>query len=895
MAKDVRWRYLSVAAAALVFGSIIVFSFSNLTDQKRVIARDSFVNIWFIAQMEIEYHRLMETLHVYGGNRQDVSHSELMKRFDIFWSRLPILLNGPQSAKLRNIEGFEDTIEGIIAILEEVEPIISSLRRDDVKNYRVLVDKFEPIKPPMHQLVLNVLAQDNKIYENEKKELDNLFKNLILYLGVTIVAGVLIFVLFYREIGRAQRHFKEAREAEANARRARAQLAAAIESISEGFILYDSDDRVVLYNSRYEDLHPFQAQFLEVGSSFADLLRFAIQRGGVNIPDGQTEDEWIAEQVQSHLHPQEAFETQLSDGSWLKISERRTVDGWIVGVHTDITELKLRETQLAEQSQLLQSTLENITHGVCVFDSGMKLLAWNALFLKMFDIPAETAKVGWPYGAFIRHCAESGEFGPGALQPLAEFELEQATKRHFTGEGGRMERARPDGTFLELRWRPMPGGGVVKSYLDITDRIEAEDERTRLLDQFHASQRMEAMGTMAGGIAHDFNNILGSILGNADMLLEDMDENDPAFPRLNQVVNSGLRAKELVAQILSYSRKQEHSSSPVRLDELLHEVLGLMRATLPSTTSIVPLNMSDASVLADSTQIHQVLVNLLVNASHAIGEEPGTIEVGIDEIVLTAKDQSELMEGASSGASGTSWTRIDEIGGKTRMYLGLPEPGTYLRVRICDSGCGVERAQMSRIFEPFYTTKDVGKGSGLGLAAVHGIVANHNGTIVVESSVDQGTTFEIYFPMLEQNQLSATINDLPCGPASETARSGAGEWVLMVDDDVALLEVGKITLEQAGYNVSAKSNGRDALMEFSERPEKFDIVITDKTMPGMSGDVLANEILRIRQGIPVIMWTGFIDAPTEESAKHQGIAEVLIKPVVGGELSSAVRRVLDGR
>ena len=363
---------------------------------------------------------------------------------------------------------------------------------------------------------------------------------------------------------------------------------------------------------------------------------------------------------------------------------------------------------------------------------------------------------------------------------------------------------------------------ILRSSRDISARKEAErslrraetTRRTLEAELFHA-QKMEAIGTLAGGIAHDFNNILAAIVGNAEMAQMELPAAHPARRDMSEVLRAARRARELVLQILTFSRKQQPQRRPVRTAEVIDDVSCLLRATIPSTIEIVK-DIGDPTlhVFGEPTQLHQVLMNLCTNAAHAIGDQHGTIELR---------------------------QAFVEIGGES--LHGDLVPGRYVCLTVKDTGHGMDRATLARVFEPFFTTKTAGVGTGLGLAVVHGIVKSHDGTVLVESAPDRGTTFQLYFPLLA------------CDAASDAAETmdvprGDGERVLFVDDEPTLTDVAQRMLERLGYRVVALASSTEALAAFRADPSAFDVVISDLTMPGLTGMQLAAELRRLRSGLP---------------------------------------------
>lgn len=394
---------------------------------------------------------------------------------------------------------------------------------------------------------------------------------------------------------------------------------------------------------------------------------------------------------------------------------------------------------------------------------------------------------------------------------------------------------------------------MMASFLDISERRQIED-------RLRQAQKMEAMGTLAGGIAHDFNNILAAVIGYSEIALNTIASEDPIGQDLQQILNAGLRAKDLVKQILAFSRRSDQEKKPVRFALIIKEALKLLRASVPSTieiqTMISPVAQM-STVLADPTELHQILMNLCTNSSYAMREKGGVLEVSLDSVDL----DSEFVS----------------------LHPEL-EPGPYLRLSVSDTGDGMSAAVKQRIFEPYFTTKGQGEGTGLGLATVYGIVKSHHGAISVYSEPARGTVFHIFLPTIDD---ATTVGN----EISIALPTGHG-WVLLVDDEESMMNMERRILERLGYGVVAKSSSRDALAAFKMEPGKFDLIITDQTMPQMTGAELAREILAIRPDIPIILCTGFSDILDRDKAESIGICRFFMKPVMMADLAKAVSELL---
>jgi signal transduction histidine kinase len=407
---------------------------------------------------------------------------------------------------------------------------------------------------------------------------------------------------------------------------------------------------------------------------------------------------------------------------------------------------------------------------------------------------------------------------------------------------------------------------------EIKKREQAEKERAKLEEQLRHSQKMEAIGTLAGGIAHDFNNILGVIIGYTELMMirsqnagEDINKKN-----MDHVLKAADRAKELVKQILAFSRKDKKTKKPVLIAEIAVEVLSLLKKTLPSNIHIrTHIEDGLGPVMADSTQIHQVIMNLCANAAHAMRKNGGTLEIVLKEIDLI------------NGVIGSIETKntIDKNDFKGHMFQQLT---------VSDSGHGMDAETLTRIFEPYFTKKKIGDGTGMGLSVVHGIVKSHGGEITVYSEPGNGSSFHIFLP---QTKNKAEVNK-GAEAEEQIPLQGGNERVLLVDDEHKLMEMGEQLLTNLGYHVVAKASSIEALKEFRSKPERYDIVITDQTMPDMNGIQLAEQLKRIRIDIPIILVTGFSGSINEKNFKSHGIDAFLMKPIGIKELSQKIQSIL---
>lgn len=404
-------------------------------------------------------------------------------------------------------------------------------------------------------------------------------------------------------------------------------------------------------------------------------------------------------------------------------------------------------------------------------------------------------------------------------------------------------------------------GRIVRMQIgtDITYRVEYEEKRQKMMDHIRQAQKMESIGQLAGGIAHDFNNLLFPIVVMSELLMEDLPSGSPEQKNVQQILKAGKRASELVKQILSFGRQSQYKLVPVEIQRVLKEVLKLCRSSIPADISIDCNIQSDCGlVMADPTQLHQIAMNLITNAYHAVEQSSGRITVELKETFFENQDKSVI----------------------------AIEPGPYAMLTVSDTGTGIDPTILDKIFEPYFTTKPKDKGTGLGLSVVHGIVKEHGGEIQVHSKPDKGTHFNIFLPLIDKANDTESAETTLIYP-------GGNERLLLVDDEEPIVQLEKRMLERLGYTVEFRTSSVDALEAFKSHSDAFDMVITDMTMPNMTGDQFAKKLIAIRPNIPVIICTGFSERINKEKAEAMGIKGFLMKPVLLSDLAKTVREALD--
>ena len=516
------------------------------------------------------------------------------------------------------------------------------------------------------------------------------------------------------------------------------------------------------------------------------------------------------------------------------------------------TEMALRESE--EQTRLI---LDTALDAVVTLDEHGNVIGWNSQAEGMFGWSREEI-IGQPVVSTIIPPKYRDAHLQG-IQRCLTSEVSQSLNKRIELSG-----LHRDGHEfpLELAITAVRSQGkiIFSGFLrDLTERRQTEDALLKSEEQRRQAQKMEAMGTLAGGIAHDFNNILSAIIGYTELAMTQIGVGSPVLPRLQEVLRAGYRAKNLVRQILTFSRQDESGKKVMYLQPIVQEALNLLRASLPSTISLhAELQPSSAPVLADATQIHQVVMNLGANAEYAMRPTGGRLTVKLDEVA---------------------------VDGTTASFVQGLHVGSYVRLKVADSGQGMTPSITKRIFDPFFTTKDVGEGTGMGLAVIHGVVTSHGGVIRVDSQKGVGTTFTIYFPC---SPIPVEVQQVPSVPSSYCGKG----TVMFVDDEVSITKWAKDMLEDMGYLVVVFTSGPEALQAFKENPDQFNVMVTDQTMPGMTGELLARQVMSIRPGFPVILCSGFSYTMNKEKAFAMGLRAYLSKPVLMGDMAQALQVAL---
>ena len=536
---------------------------------------------------------------------------------------------------------------------------------------------------------------------------------------------------------------------------------------------------------------------------------------------------------------------QHFEGSYIpRHDEEGKIDG-LIGYFRNVTDRVKGEKALKESEERYRKILENVLVGVYQVTLDGKFIFANQKMAEMFGFSSyeELEAVGSIAELYAR---------PEERHKI----VDEIINKGFINDEFEYRRKDGQSIWVKLNTRKTTNkeGAIILEGL-----MEDITEIKKMENQLHQAQKMEAVGTLAGGIAHDFNNILAIILGNAELASDDVPDSNPASQSLKEIRKASIRAKDMIKQLLAFSRKTDEENNPINMAPIIKESMKMLRSAIPTSVEFKQHISDDpCSVMGDAAQINQIMMNLVTNAADAMSEKGGLLEVTLENIIL--QEEKSCFDWVLS-------------------------PGAYVRLMVRDTGEGIEPRIMDRIFEPYYTTKEVGKGTGMGLSVIHGIVKRHGGGIRVESGPGKGTVFEIYFPVLEK-----TIEEEK-KPGGEI--KGGSERILFVDDEESLVDLNRQRLERLGYHVKSTTKPEEALEWFKADPDQFDVIITDMTMPRMTGDRLAAEVLKIRPHIPVIICTGYSERMSAKKAEALGVRKYIEKPINYRNLASALREVLE--
>lgn len=635
------------------------------------------------------------------------------------------------------------------------------------------------------------------------------------------------------------RDISERKQAEEEREKLQAQLSNALEMARLGPWEYDVAKDLFTFNDHFYRI--FRTSAEEIGGytmSSAEYARRFVHPDDIPVMEKEiqdainTKDPNFSRQLEHRI-----IFTDESVGyinvQFFVVKDSRGNTIRTYGVNQDITERRQAEEELRRSEGRLTSLVDSLFEALIVTDTKGMIKFANPAACNLFGRKREQlidAQFGFPITM-----DEMFEIKVNTPESETRYAEASATVTDWVGEKAYL---------ISLR--------------DVTERRLAEQEREQMNAHLQQLQRTESIGTLAGGIAHDFNNILSPIIGFTELTMDQVKADPIAKDYLEQIYQSGKRAKDLVKQILVFSRQGENEFQPILLTSIVKEILKMLRSTLPATIEIRQDIAGRQIVMGEPTGIHQILMNLCTNAKHAMGENGGVLSVSVEDVNFsfeTVQKNPELRQ------------------------------STYVRLRVEDTGHGMPPSVMEKIFEPYFTTKGKEGGTGLGLSVAHGIVKSHGGVITVKSKPGEGTAFDIYLPTSERDEEEKQI------PGQEPKKGN--EHILLVDDEPSILQLTRQVLEKLGYKVSVRASSLEALELFKSKSDTFDLLLTDMTMPQMTGDKLALECTRIRPNLPVILSTGFSEKLNRQKTKNTGIHAFLYKPISKMDMAETVRNVLD--
>jgi signal transduction histidine kinase/ActR/RegA family two-component response regulator len=643
------------------------------------------------------------------------------------------------------------------------------------------------------------------------------------------------------------------------------------EHVGDGVMLTDADNRITWVNEHFVHMFALADKSAAVGAEFEAVYR-RVWRAD-QAADRDLFETGLSTLTENLRFAGAPFDLPLPGTRWFRVIEQRRRDGVGFFALVDISVLKrqqqelivaerrARESQtlLAEKSRLLEATLERMEQGLMMVNADGVVEVCNRRAIELLGLPAELMASKPTFARVLEYQWSVDDF---AHTPE---EVQQLMRRGIIDQPQCYDRRRPNGRVIEVQSVPIHGGGMLRTYTDVTERKRAEVTRRVLESQLREAQKLEAIGTLAGGIAHDFNNIMAAILGNAAFAREAVGEGNPAQEYLEQINKAGRRARTLVQQILAFSRKQSNEFVSLALQPLVEETVTMLRSTVGASVRLsAVLPEGSAGVLGNPTQLQQVLMNLGTNAWQALKGAAGHIDVGLEEVMLPE-------------------------GGRSSQPGGLA-PGAYMHLWVRDDGCGMDDETRAHIFEPFFTTKPVGQGTGLGLAVVHGIIEAHGGGIAVESAPGAGSSFHLYLPRIDRE-------GPPMPPETVDAESprGHGQHVLYVDDDDVMTVMVRGLLQRLGYRATCTLDAREAIAIVAQDPQGVDLVVTDFNMPNCSGLDVARALAGIRPALPVVISSGYISDELRASASALGVFAVLQKEHTLEELGHLIHATLAAR
>ena len=676
---------------------------------------------------------------------------------------------------------------------------------------------------------------------------------------------------------------------------------AVLENISDGIVACDKEGILTLFNRATKEFHCLPEKPIPA-KEWAQYYDLFLADGMTpmkkeNVPLFCALQGAYVKDIEMVIAPKQGKKRIVQASGQPLHDERGNLLGAVATMH-DISDRKYAEVELQKANALLDTKVQERTHellqlseklsreieerkkseenlalskieheeaqqiakiGHWALDLSTDKLTWSDEVFRIFNLENGSIEPTYEYFLSVIHPDDKDDVNTAFNDSITNKTEYDITHRLLFNDGSTKYIHEQGKTFYDQSGTPYRSIGTVQ---DISLQKTIEHEKEQLMQKLQQSQKMESIGTLAGGIAHDFNNILMAVMGYTELAMIDIDNPANLQKDLDEVLNGAKRARDLVQQILTFSRKADKDLQPLRIQSIVKEAIKLLRSTIPTTIEIKQdINSGCEPVLSDPVEIHQVIMNLCTNAYHSMRETGGILEVSLHHVELTKKDIGDFID---------------------------LSPGSYLKLEVNDTGVGMKKDVQDRIFDPYYTTKSKGDGTGLGLAVVHGIITSLKGDIKVYSEPGRGTTFEIYLPTVAAASTRATqVEDVIHVPEGN-------ERILLVDDDASIVQLNCKVLLGLGYKITAFTSSIEAFQEFQKNAGNFDLVITDMTMPGMTGAELAEKIFTIQPDFPIILCSGFSDLVNEEKARTLGIRAFVSKPVTRKDLAETIRKVLDG-
>ena len=837
--------YALPVAVILIFSAALLYGLHRLDVQHNLVREATRTGAWITSQAALERYRFLDVLQRYVQGDSDVSTDDVLLRFDLFWSRVPLLMAGQEAVKLQNAAALPALVADLERTFQDIEPMVTKLNRGDRVAYEAIRGELDRYAAPLSSLMRFTMATGRPIVE--ETEMRAAFQWVEWTYAAVMASGGFLIILVVYKTQRSAALRKATENAKEDAEKATNRLSDALENISDGFVLFDADERLVLCNTRYRELCEGVADLLAPGVRYEDLARASVARGRVDI-DRKAADAWVEHQRRRRLEPAGATELVCFGGRWIRLADRRTGDGGFVGVRTDITELKRTEQGLKESEERIRSIVDNSPNAIFLKDTDGRYQLVNERFVEWCGIDGTTA-IGRTT-AELMPPETADAFAALDSDVLRDLKPVEAERELISHDGSRR--------CLQITEFPVFDvdgnvNGVAAICEDVTDQKAAQK-------QLQQAQKMEAVGQLTGGIAHDFNNLLMAVLGNLELVGDDVDAEHPASQLIDTAVRAASRGAELTQRLLAFSRQQALMPAATDVNALVQEMTEqLLRRTLPANIEI-ETNLAEPlwPAMIDPVQLESALLNLAINARDAMPEG--------GRISITTKNET-----------------LDDAFARRHEDVA---PGRYVGIDVRDNGEGMTADVCAHAFEPFFTTKDIGVGSGLGLSMVYGFAKQSGGHVAIDSVPDNGATIALYLPCADDAARLEHDSDMH----KRVAKPGQG-CVLVVEDDIDVRDYVVTALKRLGYTVYQAADGPEALVRLEAIEGGIDLLLTDVMLPrGMNGPDVAARVGERHRHVKTLYMSGYTAQTIGDGNRIDG--PMLHKPFPREDLAQAVAAML---